>query len=93
MLRVLALLLILIFACPTWAANTPPPGANNQPIYNKNGQYRALALNGIYIIYCPGGQSYLSLTTTVSCPSPTGNIVTPLGVPWVTPLGDNIVTP
>jgi hypothetical protein len=79
---------------PAIAANTPPPGLNNQLDYNQNGKWGALGLNtGLYIVGCPNGQNYLSLTTTVSCFPTSQSIVTPLNDPWVTPMVDNIVTP
>jgi hypothetical protein len=95
MKRILALSFILLcIGGYALAANTPPFGINNQLGYNQNGKWGALGLNtGLYIVGCPNGQNYLSLTTTVSCFPTSQSIVTPLNDPWVTPTGDNIVTP
>jgi hypothetical protein len=77
MKKYLALIaLSFIFMLPAKAANTPPPGTNNQLTYNHNGRYGTLGLNtGLYIINCPAG-NYLSLTTT-DCPAaPPGTFLT-----------------
>jgi hypothetical protein len=83
------LLLILCFLIvsmyPAVAANTTPPGTNEEMFYNKTGQWASMHI---------GAGLCLSSTATDCTPIVSGNnIVTPLGDPWVTPTGDFIVTP
>lgn len=42
--KTLLSILMLCLSAGAWAANTPPPGSNNQVIYNKNGQYGAVSV-------------------------------------------------
>lgn len=94
MKSIVLILTFMLLALPAIAANTTPSGVNGQIQFNLNGQFGPLSLSsGLYIVSCPNGQYFLSLTSSIVCPPLTGGIVTPLNVQWVTPLGANIVTP